>query len=113
MSFSKVSSQSMSLQSGLLDLASSSSPSFPSFPSFPPGPPGPPGPPEPGLVPSDPGPPVATPNWAKTGGSGELGCSGNGSVMHGDTHFLLNYYTYIINILYIYYIYIPVIFGHF
>jgi hypothetical protein len=47
-------------------------------------------------MPSDPGPPVAIPNWAEIGGSGELGCSGNGSVMHGETHFLLNFIEYII-----------------
>ena len=47
--------------------------------------------PFPGLFPSDPPPPVATPNWAKTGGSGELGCSGKGSVIHGETHFLSIY----------------------
>lgn len=98
MSFSKVSSHDMSLASGLLFFASSSYPSFPPAPPFPPsdpGPPfpGPPGPSYPGLYPSDPGPPVATPNAAKTGGSGEFGCSGKGSVMHGETHFLFNYNT--------------------
>jgi hypothetical protein len=40
------------------------------------------------LGPSLPGPPEDPPKTAADGASGALGYSGNGSVMHGDTHFL-------------------------
>lgn len=40
--------------------------------------------------PSLPGPPLETPIYAGIGGSGALGFSGIGSVIQGETHFLLS-----------------------
>jgi len=45
-------------------------------------------------IPSELSPPGAFPSSAKAGGSGEFGYSGNGSLTHGEIHFLLSYVFY-------------------